>query len=119
SAEALAEDLERFLRDEPVAARRTGAVGRLRRWARREPEFAFRLVALGAVTALTQLNYLANAPGIRRFGLHVVATSAELLWLIAVVVLWRLSARSSRPERFYPAWSAVDVVALTLLLRLL
>jgi hypothetical protein len=37
SAEALAEDLERWLRHEPIAARRTGPFERLWRWCRRNP----------------------------------------------------------------------------------
>jgi ABC-type phosphate/phosphonate transport system substrate-binding protein len=37
SARALAEDLERWLRHEPIKARRAGPVLRLRRWTRRNP----------------------------------------------------------------------------------
>jgi serine/threonine protein kinase/tetratricopeptide (TPR) repeat protein len=48
SAAALAEDLHRFLRGEPVRARPVGPVGRLRRWCRRKPLAA----ALVLVTAL-------------------------------------------------------------------
>ena len=117
SAEGLAEDLGRFLRDEPVDARRTGLVGRLRRWSRREPEFAYRLVALGAITALTQSNYFAHRPEIRKLDVHLRVTGEELLWLVAVVVLRLASGRSARPERIWPAWIAVDVIALTLVLR--
>jgi serine/threonine-protein kinase len=119
SAAELAEDLDRFLRGEPVDARRTGLIGRLRRWSRREPEFAFRLIALSAVTALTQLNYLAHPPEIRKIDVHLRVTGAELLWLGAVALLRWLSGRSTRPDRLWPAWMAVDVIALTLLLRML
>jgi tetratricopeptide (TPR) repeat protein len=53
SAEALAEDLERFLQGEPVQARPTPAWERGWRWARRRPlAAAFVLVAVGAVSAL-------------------------------------------------------------------
>ncbi|RUL87245.1 serine/threonine-protein kinase [Tautonia sociabilis] len=119
SAEAMAEDLDRFLRDEPVLARRLGLVGRLRRWGRREPQLAFRLIAIGAATALTQANYLANSPTIRRGDLHVQVTIAEVLWLIAAVVLQRLARRSGRPERLWPGWVALDVATLTFVVRLL
>jgi WD40 repeat protein/predicted Ser/Thr protein kinase len=44
SAEALAEDLERWLRGEPIAARRVGRLARAARWCRRNP-------ALAALTA--------------------------------------------------------------------
>jgi tetratricopeptide (TPR) repeat protein len=46
SAAALADDLERWLRGEPVRGRRTGPLGRVRRWCRRKP------VAAGLVAAL-------------------------------------------------------------------
>ena len=45
SAVALAEDLEHWLRHEPVQARRTGIFTRVRKWARRKPSTAI-LVAL-------------------------------------------------------------------------
>lgn len=46
SAEELAEDLERYLRGEPVQARSSGAVHRFRRWIRRDPALASRGAAL-------------------------------------------------------------------------
>ncbi len=41
TADAMAEDLRRFLNDEPVLARRTTAIERYLRWARRNPWVAF------------------------------------------------------------------------------
>lgn len=45
TAAALADDLERFLRHEPVTARRVGAIGRAYKWTRRRPARAAFLVA--------------------------------------------------------------------------
>ena len=50
SAEAVAEDLERWLRKEPILARPSGYIYRARKWAARRPA-----VALLAVTTLTGL----------------------------------------------------------------
>src|SRR5262249_46286368 len=49
SAEALAEDLERWLRGEPVLARPVGRLARLGRWCRRNPALAS--ATLGAALA--------------------------------------------------------------------
>jgi WD40 repeat protein/serine/threonine protein kinase len=52
SASALADDLERYLRGEPILARRTGPWERLRKWSRRHPAAAA-LVGMSGVAALT------------------------------------------------------------------
>src|SRR5688572_19711018 len=46
SAQALAEDLERWLRHEPIKARRAGPILRLRRWTRRNPVGATLILSL-------------------------------------------------------------------------
>jgi tetratricopeptide (TPR) repeat protein/tRNA A-37 threonylcarbamoyl transferase component Bud32 len=54
SAEAVAEDLERWLRGEPIAARRTGILRRAAKWVRRRPALA----ALVGVSVLAVLSLL-------------------------------------------------------------
>ncbi len=49
TADQMAEDLRRFLNDEPVLARRVGAAERYLRWARRHPEIA---ILGGVLTAV-------------------------------------------------------------------
>ncbi len=49
TAEALAEDVEHWLRHEPIRARRSGVVARARKWLQRNPTTA---VAAGALAAL-------------------------------------------------------------------
>jgi TolB-like protein/Tfp pilus assembly protein PilF/predicted Ser/Thr protein kinase len=51
SALALAEDLERWLRHEPIRARRTGVFGRGKKWVRRNPTKALLLISLTALAA--------------------------------------------------------------------
>jgi len=51
SALALAEDLERWLRHEPISARRTGLVTRSRKWVQRNPTSALLAASLVALAA--------------------------------------------------------------------
>jgi WD40 repeat protein len=62
SAEALAQDLERFLAGEPIAARPAGRVERLLKWARRRPHAA----ALAAVSVLAVLALVGNYVQVQR-----------------------------------------------------
>ncbi|OYV92734.1 MAG: hypothetical protein B7Z73_04565, partial [Planctomycetia bacterium 21-64-5] len=63
SAAALADDLERWLTNRPIRARRIGAAGRALRWCRREPVAVLLLVSLvvGSCTSL----YFGLAAGAR------------------------------------------------------
>jgi serine/threonine protein kinase/tetratricopeptide (TPR) repeat protein len=56
SALALAEDLERWLKHEPISARRTGIVGRSKKWVRRNPTSAFLAASLVALAAVVGWN---------------------------------------------------------------
>ena len=51
SALALAEDLERWLKHEPILARHTGIIGRSRKWLRRNPTSALLAASLIALAA--------------------------------------------------------------------
>jgi serine/threonine protein kinase/tetratricopeptide (TPR) repeat protein len=51
SALALAEDLERWLKHEPILARHTGIIGRSSKWARRNPSSALLAACLVALAA--------------------------------------------------------------------
>jgi WD40 repeat protein len=63
TAEALAEDLERWGRGEPVSARRAGRLRRFRFWCRRNPVLATvtTLAAVALVTAVAVSVYLSRA----------------------------------------------------------
>jgi WD40 repeat protein/tRNA A-37 threonylcarbamoyl transferase component Bud32 len=66
SAEALADDLERWLRGEPIQARPVGRCRRVLKWARRRP-------ALAALTALLMAVFFAGVPGVILQWRHAVA----------------------------------------------
>jgi len=56
SALALAEDLERWLKHEPIRARRTGIFGRGKKWVRRNPTIALLILSLAALAAAISWN---------------------------------------------------------------
>ena len=58
TAQALAEDLDRFLKAEPIQARSVGPAGKVWRWCRRKPALAGLIVALHLVFALGLLGIL-------------------------------------------------------------
>jgi serine/threonine protein kinase len=80
SALELADDLQRFLRDEPIRARPIRSVEKLRRWVRGHPASAGLLAAglLAPIVALVTLSLL-SARLVRSSALESAAQQAELL----------------------------------------
>jgi serine/threonine-protein kinase len=109
SAQALADDLEHYLRGEPLDARAPGVVQRAWRWMRREPALASRLATLTVFLGVDVVNYsLAGISG--DFCLEMAALI--VVWLsIAVVFQQILKSRpGSIPARF--VWGTLDSLLL-------
>jgi serine/threonine-protein kinase len=116
SAAALADDLERFLKGDAVEARPHGAWHQARRWARREPALASRLIGLAICAAVAQAKYSAvhNVP--LELHVNVMTTLAVWMW-VSVVCQWLL--RNERwPDATRFAWAGADVLLLTAVLKL-
>ncbi len=108
SAGALAADLERFLRDEPVEARPRGPLARLARWGRRHPALAIRLAAmlLFAVMAHVSYTFLLDVGWVR----HTVVLGALGVFAAAAAVFeWAVCC--GRHRLLVPfAWSTADML---------
>jgi tetratricopeptide (TPR) repeat protein/predicted Ser/Thr protein kinase len=65
SAQALAEDLERFLRNEPIRSRRSSQLERVRRWCKRKPLVASLIALLILVVAVAMAGVLWEFPRVQ------------------------------------------------------
>jgi serine/threonine-protein kinase len=114
SAAALAEDLSRFRRGEPVQARPLGPWGRLLRWAQKRPALAATLAAL-LVFYFDHL-VLVSLDLAEGGAFHWFVTGLLVVWAGGAILFHNLA---SRPRMRLPAtyaWSAMDVVLFTILL---
>lgn len=108
----LADDLDHFLRGEPVEATRGGPWHRLRRWARREPALASRLGTMAACGIIVYLNHtlITATPSASPRSVAVV-----FIWAMASFLCQRLLHRHRWADIARYAWSATDVLMFSLL----
>jgi len=114
SASALADDLERFLRGEPVSARPQNLVQRLVRWARQEPGLVARLTALGASAAIAAIYYQLNHQVPLWYHLTIMGLLA--LWALASFCCQWLLRAGRHARTVGLAWLMSDGVMLTAVL---
>jgi serine/threonine-protein kinase len=116
SAQALADDLERYLQGDAVEA--TGVFQNLRRWTRREPEVVSRLGGLSLVALLTEFNHQSFWAR-RDFLVHYGIQAILISWALLAVLYQALLRRGWRPDRVRMLWATTDIVSVTLALKLL
>jgi serine/threonine-protein kinase len=116
SAEALADELDNYLRGDGIDA--AGVVSRLRRWNRREPELVARLGGLLVVALLTQYNYVFLTPD-PNARIHYLIQAVLGLWAGSSALFQLLLRRGWQSDRVRVLWSASDILFLTLELKML
>jgi tRNA A-37 threonylcarbamoyl transferase component Bud32 len=108
SAGALAADLERFLREEPVEARPRGPQHRLVRWCRRRPALAIRLAAvlIFALVAHVSYTFIQQVTPLRH-----AAVLGALGMFAAAAAAFEWAAARARNKILVPfAWSTADML---------
>jgi len=116
TAEALADELARFIQGDPIDA--SGPIQKLKRWVRREPEIVARLAGLGLVSLLTEVNYrfVSSTPNAAaRFRVQLVLG----LWAALTLLFQWLQRREWGRDRLQGAWIVGDIACLTMLLWIL
>jgi len=113
SADALADDLERFLKGEALSVRPPSLVQRIWNWTRREPALASRLGVLGLFFVVETVNYML---GTVLPDFHLKACVLMGCWAVSAVVFQQLLRvkRWSIPACF--VWGTLDSVLLLALL---
>jgi WD40 repeat protein/serine/threonine protein kinase len=101
SAEDLAEDLERWLRHEPIQARAIGKIGRLRKWARRNPVTTILLLIASLATFAFLVGQTITSVRLARANCDVRASN-ERLSLSLYESRWRQAELAGRSETI--AW---------------
>ncbi len=113
SAAAVAKDLERFLREEPLEVPSCGLCSQLARWGRREPALVTHLTAVLAFLVMLSIVYFWVGSEPHYYLRHF---SALMSWLGLSFLLQRLL---NQPRWAYFArflWATTDVLLLTLIL---
>ena len=113
SAAALADDLERFARHEPLAVKPPNLIEQFIQWTRRQPALALRLGALGVFYLVEIGNY--HYGGVD-WPFHVSITVLAAAWVVVAIVCQQFVGhpRLAIPARF--VWGALDSLMLLIVL---
>jgi len=113
SAAALADDLERFARLEPLSVRPPNLIEHLIQWTRREPALASRLGALGVFYVVEIGNY--HYDGVQ-WPFHLKITILVATWAAIAIVCQQFVGheRLAVPARF--VWGTLDSLMLLIVL---
>jgi eukaryotic-like serine/threonine-protein kinase len=114
TAEAVADNLEKYLKGEEVEGLAAGLVPRLGRWLRREPALVSRLAAFAVCFTLIQVNYF--VAGNIELWPHLIVTALLLAWS-GVSYLCQKLLNTGRWDEDVPfAWAASDMLVWTVVL---
>jgi len=118
TAGELADDLERYVAGEPILARPPGPLGRLLRWAGRQPALAATLAALLVFYVNHLLFLTVPALGVTGEGgsFHWFVTALTVTWAAGATGFQRLVRVRGWDVLGVYLWSAMDVALFTLLL---
>jgi serine/threonine-protein kinase len=113
SAAALAADLDRFLKGEPIETRSSSLRQAARRWMRRQPALASRLGGLTMAAGIIQVRYLIDGENPRY---HLQNLLVLGVWAIASFLFQRLSQSERYGGLAAYGWCTSDASLLTMLL---
>ncbi len=118
SADALADELERFLKGEPLAVRPPTRAQRLARWVRREPAAASRLGVLGIFFTVQWINFARHLddPVFRAFHWKILGLIGVWTATAFLFQRWIKRPRWSLPACF--VWGTLDSALLLAVLLL-
>ncbi|NLS91565.1 MAG: protein kinase [Planctomycetaceae bacterium] len=116
SAAALAEELGRYLKGEPLEVRPPSLVRRIVRWSRREPALATRLGVLGIFFCVQWTNFFVNQNSADFAAFHWKALTIIGIWTASAIVFQRCM---KSPQWWIPTcfvWGTLDSLILFFLL---
>jgi serine/threonine-protein kinase len=113
SAASIGQDLQNYLKGEPLQMKTGGFLQSVRRWARREPAlFVHTAAILGFLTVLQISHYTTDSP----IAYHMKHVTTMLVWLCLSFVLQRAMNHPALEQVARFAWATIDVALLTLIL---
>jgi serine/threonine-protein kinase len=115
SAAALADELDRFLRREPLETQPAGLTDRLRRWIRRDTGLVARLAILAAAATIVEVQHLVSH---RHWTYHIEIKLVFALWTVLAFLFQWLLKRPRTENIAKLAWAVTDPFLLMVVLSL-